>query len=367
MHCAHLGRTLPPPPEQSKRILRDRPSLLLFNLSMLVMCTTNHWFESSGTDLVGAGFSDSSALSTDLRQAIQTFADGDGSGHALLQGWFDEDLQLSRQHERERLESARQARRNMLAKRAANTDELGQVELFATPSAVRAFAVAEGQGRGEAIRQLKLQIRARTQLRQWKYSIKPKVTPPRGKNELEFLIEQVTTCIEEDIKQQRSFDLPTAAAPLREPPLHPRPTLQALERAAEVQRLNEQLQPQDDDELVDREKEFVGKCLFDEDSHETLQVAAVRFRKYGRREYWVVECRKVDMDHEGNPHPAKVVRNAKGQLVLFAYGDGADAPRPQLELVDYLVHTEANMNDVRGDMQKYVDTYGQSQPTLEEM
>ena len=34
MHCAHLGRTLPPPPEQSKRMLRDRPSLLLFNLSI---------------------------------------------------------------------------------------------------------------------------------------------------------------------------------------------------------------------------------------------------------------------------------------------------------------------------------------------
>ena len=89
---------------------------------MLVMCTSNHWFQTSGTELIGPGFSSSNALSKNVRSAIQEFARGPGSD--LVKGWFDEDLQLQKQHFSEHIEADRERARRKEIKEAENNSAI---------------------------------------------------------------------------------------------------------------------------------------------------------------------------------------------------------------------------------------------------
>ena len=76
---------------QAKQFFRERPTLQLDSLNMLVMCTMNGWYASEQGKLIGPGFEQSKAISRELLNVIQEFSRGDG--RELLRGWFNKDME----------------------------------------------------------------------------------------------------------------------------------------------------------------------------------------------------------------------------------------------------------------------------------
>ena len=124
----------------------------------------------------------------------------------------------------------------------------------------------------------------------------------------------------------------------------------------------EQLKPQDDPKLLELESKFVGKCFHDEQSStaKVWQVAAVRWRQYGKKSMWVLECNSVRLDENGSPCPASPSINGAGQPVLLSKDqDHHSQGEKGMEVADYVVQTEANEADIRKDMEEYIRLYGE--------
>ena len=317
------------------------------------MCTSNHWFQTSGTELIGPGFSSSNALSKNVRSAIQEFARGPGSD--LVKGWFDEDLQLQKQHFSERIEADRERARRKEIKEAETSNVYREMTLFTTVVDVNKFVDNRSQhGNNEVISVLKRQIQSRTKFHKLDYTaskedIDTRVSAKPGMKTIDhilYLEENLIKMIEYDIAEKRNLDsvlsstLSLSASSATEIPtvrgIFPNPrnlTLSAMKDNADIaQRMND-ARPGDDKHLLELEHEFLHKRLYDEHYDEVYQVIAIRCRWVNSKTIWLAECRRLEHGH-------------------------TETTNSKETLQDYYLDSEQNLNDVRGDIRKYVEKFG---------
>ncbi len=348
-----------------KQFLRDRPQLDLFGLHMLVMCTTNGWFKCEGANLRGPGFAASDeAIDPGLLDVIQVFA-AEKANQDMVAGWHKEDITKSIDHESERMDKNREERRRGEAKRAENLNVLEEMDFISDQAALDA-ALLRGGTKGEKTNMMKHQIKKRTKLFEWKYpgTISTKLTCKKGQDLLVFLKSNLLKMMEHDQREERQP--PPQADPVSTQSASSwkqrQPTVAAMEVEAEARRERAELQPQDDEELLKLEKEFLGKCLFDKTCRENKiwQVTEIKWRKYLDSYMWVLECTALGSNatDAGDLQPIAVSIDEQGTPRL----DREQESSAGTDLQDFLADKPEHLEDIRADIATFDEKYPGKQP-----
>ena len=174
----------------------------------------------------------------------------------------------------------------------------------------------EGQ-KGNTIKFLKSQFKARVTGRGWKYetinaeyrgiSGKLKMTPPSGRDEVEYLTSLLKLMIAEDLRSDHAAEAVSAKSAVRRydhiSPLHT--SLWSKEAQEAMVKIHEDLaKPVDDPLLLELIKAYKGKLLLDFDDNvqpnRTYKVLDVQFDDKGGSAYWEATCAEVRQGTDGN-------------------------------------------------------------------
>lgn len=358
---------------KAKQFFRERPTLQLYSLNMLVMCTMNGWYASEQGKLIGPGFEQSKAISRELLNVIQEFSRG--GGRELLRGWFNKDMEAFCAAESKKFDEGCDARKRQRARRAENQNRFSSVRLITDEAEVDELVSYATARKGDATSKLKEQVHARKRFHEWTYpkSLCTNVTKPKEKKTTP--LEHLATVLKGMIAHERRVGhVPRtlsscggADTELRDLAPELLLTNQAHELAARRAEEMEEARPQDDPELVRRHNAFFGKCFVDADVRSAgtepgvYQIINIVWRKYGKDSYWCAEALPIELDDQKKPVPFPL--SLVDGIASFAEDSVTGMRRSSVE--DYWLHEESDETSMLADMERYQALFQVPQPRVQ--